>query len=158
MSEAPSPAPPVKKTSVPWWAWALIALGVCVPMCGIGAAVAVPSFVRYQGRAKQAEAKINLRGIYSAQQMLQLEGEAPAPKTFAQLAFAPEAQRYAYYLAGEVRTAPGASAPALPADIGKALSSGEILAAAVANLDSDDTVDVWVVDARGTVSNPVDDL
>ena len=39
-----------------------------VPVIGILAAIAVPSFVKYQCRAKQSEAKSNLRALYVAQE------------------------------------------------------------------------------------------
>ncbi|MFO0724014.1 MAG: hypothetical protein U1E65_09545 [Myxococcota bacterium] len=46
---------------------AMIIPAAMVPVIGILAAIAVPNFVRYQLRSKEAEAKVNLRAILQSQ-------------------------------------------------------------------------------------------
>ena len=70
------------------------------PCIGVVSAIAIPNFIRFQSRAKQAECKMNLKSWYTAQKMYQVEHEAYEP-TLARVGFAPErGNRYAY-LAGE---------------------------------------------------------
>jgi type IV pilus assembly protein PilA len=45
----------------------LIELMIVVAIIGILAAIAIPNFIRFQARSKQAEAKTNLKAIYTAQ-------------------------------------------------------------------------------------------
>jgi len=47
----------------------LLELMVVVAILGILAAIAYPNFVRYVAKAKQAEAKTNLAGIYVTQRV-----------------------------------------------------------------------------------------
>ncbi|XXF80846.1 fimbrial protein [Myxococcaceae bacterium GXIMD 01537] len=64
------------------------------PCIGIGAAVAIPSFVRYEGRAKQAECKTNLKVWYTSQRVSQ----SGFFTSIAQVGFSPErGNRYAYF-------------------------------------------------------------
>ena len=46
----------------------LIELMIVVAIIGILAAIAIPNFSKFQARAKQSEAKANLKGIYTAKQ------------------------------------------------------------------------------------------
>lgn len=46
---------------------AIIIPGIMIPVVGILAAIAIPNFVRYQNRAKQAEVRITLRQLATAQ-------------------------------------------------------------------------------------------
>ena len=124
---------------------------VALFVVGVGAAIAIPNFIKFQARSKQAEARSNLRAL--SVQLEQAGGEVHA---FSDLRWSPgEKRRYTYFLAED----------ALPATLGgpHALPDEDELpegwrAAAVGNVDSDDTLDVWVVESDGTLSHPVDDL
>ena len=45
----------------------LIELMIVVAIIGILAAIAIPNFLRFQARSRQAEARVNLGGVYVAQ-------------------------------------------------------------------------------------------
>jgi len=45
----------------------LIELMIVVAIIGILAAIAIPNFLKYQAKSRQAEAKINLGGIFVAE-------------------------------------------------------------------------------------------
>lgn len=68
-------------------------VALACPCIGIGAAVAIPNFIRYQARAKQGECKANLHAWYTAQR----SQEHLSPKVKTQ-GFEPErGNRYAYF-------------------------------------------------------------
>lgn len=104
---------------------------LAVPVAGILAAIAIPSFVRYTQVAKMTEAKVNLRTLCTAEEAYFVRNNAylpagPAPsevpastqvdfpqdEAFAKLGFAPGKVRYQYRV--EVR-ANGDGAPAVHA-------------------------------------------
>ena len=45
----------------------LIELMIVVAIIGILAAIAIPNFMKYQAKAKQSEAKVNLGGVFSSE-------------------------------------------------------------------------------------------
>jgi|GEM_PF-2144791 len=53
--------PPAKKSLL--WLWILLGVGGAIVVLGILAAVAIPSFMSYQKKAKRSEADLNLRAI-----------------------------------------------------------------------------------------------
>lgn len=53
--------------------FSLIELMIVVAIIGILAAIAVPNFQRFQAKARQAEAKSSLAGIYTAEKAFQAE-------------------------------------------------------------------------------------
>ena len=73
---------------------------VSVAVAGVLAAVAVPNFLKFQCRAKQAEAKANLRALSGAQQAFEAAHGHPAA-TFEELGWRPlEPAAYTYCLQG----------------------------------------------------------
>ena len=76
----------------------LIEMMVVVAIIGILAAIAVPNYLRFQARAKQSEAKGNLKAIFIGERAR--FGEKDAFSAFVQdIGFAPErGNRYAYRL------------------------------------------------------------
>ena len=53
--------------------FSLIELMVVVAIIGILSAVAVPQFQKFQKKAKQAEAKMGLAAVYTAQKVFHIE-------------------------------------------------------------------------------------
>lgn len=59
-------------------AFTLIELMIVVAIIGILAAIAVPNFVKFQCRAKQSEAKGNLKALYVSQEAFRAESDTYA--------------------------------------------------------------------------------
>lgn len=80
----------------------LVELMIVVAIIGILAAIAVPNFIRFQARSKQAEAKTNLKAIFSGQKSVYADQDSYST-TMADLGFAPErGNRYSYDLGDSV--------------------------------------------------------
>jgi type IV pilus assembly protein PilA len=77
----------------------LLELMVCIAIIAILSSMSVPSFMRLQARAKQAEAMTNLRSLYSVEKSY-LQEFSVYSTNIALLGFQPErGNRYRYYLA-----------------------------------------------------------
>ena len=120
-------------------------------------ALAIPNFMKFQARAKQSEAKANLKALYTANRAYEAEQEKPASH-LADLGFSPEPhRRYAYFVLGEA-IQPDLGGPyELPAELAAAAEAPGVLGVAVSNLDSDATLDVWTVDQSGRPTALSDD-
>jgi type IV pilus assembly protein PilA len=103
----------------------LIELMIVVAIIGLLAALAIPNFLKFQARSKQAEARTNLKSSYTAEKSYygdkQMYLDVAGP-----IGFAPEsANRYSYFLgpgAAEVRAC--ALNPVCAAAAGTACSTG----------------------------------
>lgn len=74
----------------------LVELMIVVAIIGILAAIAIPNFIRFQARSKQAEAKNSLKAIFTGQKSRFAEKDRYAIKT-GEIGFAPErGNRYLY--------------------------------------------------------------
>lgn len=83
----------------------LVELMLVVAIIGILAAIAIPNFVRFQARAKQSEAKTNLKAIFTGQKSYYAERDAYTVET-GLIAFAPErGNRYRYDLGNTTASA-----------------------------------------------------
>jgi type IV pilus assembly protein PilA len=153
----------------------LVELMIVVAIIGILAAIAIPNFLKFQARAKQSEAKANLKAVFTAQKALFQEKDRFST-LISEVGFEPERNnRYAYFLdsAGtlEDRSASAIVAattysgvrvdvfkygtannmdvtavPALCAGSGTVGASGTVfVAAAAGNIDADGTVDAWSI-------------
>lgn len=133
-----------------------------VAVAGLLAAVAIPNYVKYGCKAKQAEAKAGLRSAFVAQLAFRAEHDRFAT-TFDELDFeSPPGSRYTFCMNGACSgcTAPGCRRPpvhqnpcltALPKANGMAIC-------AVADLDGDaDDFDVWTLDEGGLPEHAADD-
>ncbi len=146
----------------------LIELMIVVAIIGILAAIAIPNFLKYQAKSRQAEAKINLAGIYVAE--TSYFGEQARYGSFAEVGFAlmGSANRYTYRsgaggVAGGVNTGAagvdtinagvgGVQAQGIPAALN---SANGFTATASAQLDTDTVLDQWHVnDAKQFLQTP----
>jgi type IV pilus assembly protein PilA len=158
----------------------LIELMIVVAIIGILAAIAIPNFLRYQAKSRQSEAKTNLGAIFVAETAYFSEQNRYGSFNEVGYALAGTTNRYTYRspaalgvggssntngidrivcgLPATCTAAPDSDgAPAIPSN--SAIVIVGFTASAVANLDSDATVDGWSVnDVKGGLSaaNPDD--
>ena len=130
----------------------LIELMIVVAIIGILAAIAIPNFLKFQARAKQSEAKSNLKGIYTALRTYYAENTFYAPcgatGTSGFCGWAPDGgnQRYRYVLSAATSGALSSGC----ADPGTGItdsnsSTPTFTAGASANIDNDTACDVWTI-------------
>ncbi len=137
----------------------LIELMIVVAIIGILAALAIPSFLRYQAKSKQSEAKLNLSAIYTNQSSY--FGEAGIFGTFSVIGFEPKGtqrQLYTYRINGETLT--GMTTPntqGTPTAAGAGGSTG-FTSTAAGNIDSDTTPDQWSINDIKALVNGSDDV
>jgi type II secretory pathway pseudopilin PulG len=134
---------------------AVVAVPFVVAVIGILAAIAIPNFIRFQAKAKQAECRTSLRSIHLAQE--QSAGERGRySSSLEELGFrAPPNSRYAYFVGP---TPAGTAAAQL--DTAQAFSAGDAklytgvepgvaddayVAVCLAQLDPDQAIDAWSV-------------
>ncbi len=146
----------------------LIELMIVVAIIGILAAMAIPNFLKYQAKSRQAEAKINLAGIFVAE--TSYFGELARYGSFAEAGFAlaGSSNRYTYRsgaggVAGGGNTG-AAGTDTINAGVGgvqiegtpAALNSANgFTATAAAQLDTDTVMDQWHVnDAKRNLQTP----
>lgn len=112
----------------------LIELMIVVAIIGILAAIAVPNFLKFQCRAKQSEAKSNLKSIFVAQESWRAENDAYGT-TLLLIGWQPKGEaakiRYDYTNAGA-------------ADTFTATATGNAV-------DSELTGNVWTIDQTNTL-------
>jgi type IV pilus assembly protein PilA len=78
----------------------VVAVLLACPCVGVISAIAIPNFIRFQARSKQAECKANLKAWYASQKAHYAGAEAYEPD-IQKVGFMPErGNRYAYF-AGE---------------------------------------------------------
>jgi type IV pilus assembly protein PilA len=138
--------------------------GTTVAVVGIMAAIAIPNFVKFQARAKQTEAKSNLKAAFTAQRAY-LQEKDRWGRTFEEIGFVPEPGRLYTYCMGKqclpcdkegCKVAPAPSPCQGLTSVGKGPQEGFSICA-YGNLDSDDTWDVWVINQKGEPENPSND-
>ncbi|HBC47238.1 MAG TPA: dolichyl-phosphate-mannose--protein mannosyltransferase [candidate division Zixibacteria bacterium] len=125
----------------------LIELMIVVVIIGILAALAVPRFMKVASKSKQSEAKQLLKQIYTMQGayfglydtycLNGVQASTAAPFAFAQIhvdVMLPA--RYVYSMVSTQNT---------------------FTCTATANLDTDPTVDTWLITNTGTLVNTIDD-
>ena len=155
----------------------LIELMIVVAIIGVLAAVAIPNFLKFQARAKQAEARVNLKAMFTAEKAFFHEKDRFSTLV-GEIGFAPERNnRYAYLLTNNIapdnRTGAVAttspSAQGIQADVFKryrdttalptftcagtpsAIPGLTFVGAASGDIDSDSTLDLWSISSDGRV-------
>ncbi len=113
----------------------LIELMIVVAIIGILAAIAVPNFLKFQCRAKQSEAKANLKSIFVAQESWRAE-EDQYGATLVIIGWQPKGEaakiRYGYATTG----------------------GANFTATATGNaVDPELTGDIWTIDQTNTLDN-----
>ncbi len=145
---------------------AIVIGGALMLFVPVMAAIAIPNFMRFQARSKQAECKANLRSAWTAQRLL-LDGEERYSERPAELGLSFDGTRYAYFFGPEATfdgDAASAVRPTRPENLDADMAFRRIRAAGIAtgiegecpedcavtiacagNLDGDETLDVWSV-------------
>ena len=133
----------------------LIELMIVVAIIGILALIAIPNFMKFQAKAKQSEAKTNLKAFYTA-----AKANFAEYNTFAcaMCNWSPEkGNKYNYWLAASTTyNSQGNTVDngcAKPANSG-AQSASAFTAGAAANIDSDATCDEWLMDNSNNLRQP----
>jgi type IV pilus assembly protein PilA len=144
----------------------LIELMIVVAIIGILAAIAIPNFLRFQAKSKQAEAKTNLGGIFTAETSWFAENNRFADLD--QISWAPvgSSVRYKYTIAGAVDLGLAAidltaanwagATPGLTNDIPNSIYA--FTAGAAGNIDTDPVLDTWTMNEVRTLVNRTDDV
>ena len=142
----------------------LIELMIVVAIIGILAAIAIPNFMRFQAKSKQAEAKTNLGAIGTTAEAYRAEKDTYITDFYG-LGWAPQGNtRYAYFFsagtaAGFVTatTAPsGGCGFTKPANVGT--SATGFTSGASGDIDKDTTCDQWEDDDMRNLRNTVNDV
>jgi hypothetical protein len=138
--------------------------GATVPLIGVMSAIAIPNFLKFQGRAQQSEVQANLKAAYVSQKAFMAEKDRWG-RTFEEIGFSPEKGRKYTYCMGKQclpcdREGCKVSPPPSPCQgltaVGQSPEDG-FSVCGYANLDADETWDVWVVDQDGAPQHLSDD-
>ena len=144
----------------------LIELMIVVAIIGILAAIAIPNFLRFQAKSKQSEAKTNLGGIYIAEVAYQAEKDGYADLDI--VSWAPSGTpRYRYTIAGtgdkgnvaNVTFGSWGTANGVTPTPGFVNTTpNRFTAGAQGNIDTDATLDAWVMNDAKIQYNSLDDV
>ena len=152
----------------------LIELMIVVAIIGILAAIAIPNFIKFQARAKQSEAKANMRAMFTAEKSFYAANDRWSSLVL-EMGFMPERNnRYNYFAGGTIQDnratttgITGSTASAISADAFKGYATtstpttvcgGYTLTipqtstlaldwggVAMGNIDTDATWDIWTI-------------
>ena len=148
----------------------LIELMIVVAIIGILASIAIPNFLRFQGRARQAEAKTNLKAIFTSSKSAFVE---QGKLNCGFCSWQPEgSNRYTYRAhngTAELVVAGTQGGPVAGVDAATVDTEyGKFTANAMGNIDTDNFLDGWMINdgnvlcngslASGTCNNAQNDV
>ena len=158
----------------------LIELMIVVAIIGILAAIAIPNFIAYQAKSKQAEAKVSLGAIFTSAVAFQAESNPNtyAPQNIGQIGYQPSGQpRYSFWYSvdgGGTGVGPGTATPFIGApavvtgscNTGASPATGAAVAAtpigftagAIGNVDGDVACDEWHMNDVRSLTNGKNDV
>ena len=121
-------------------------------------AIAIPNFLKFQSKAKQSEAKLNLGSVYGNQ--IAYFGEYNKySETFDDLNWTPEGTtRYSYFVGDDVIQATIGGPYSMPSMAESFVNDDGFQIVAVGNIDNDDTLDVWIMNDSKNLTNIIDDV
>lgn len=146
--------------------FSLIELMIVIAIIGLLTMVAVPSFNRYLGKAKRAEAYVNLNALYAAERAYWAEHGTYSPH-LKQLGWQPqgyqgggaqEAFNYSYGFGSSSEGAGSFTGKLGASVIGGHASQDAFLAFACADIDGDGQLDILSIDQNGIIRIVQDDL
>jgi type IV pilus assembly protein PilA len=150
----------------------LIELMIVVAIIGILAAIAIPNFLRFQAKSKQAEAKTNLGAMGVAAETYRAEKDTYRASVWGDLSWTPVGTtRFAYYYTGSDGTPAQTSllvmggtpvtpaAPCIPADpTTGALAAFQFVGGASGQIDTDVYCDAWTYTEARVLTNTLNDV
>lgn len=136
----------------------LIELMIVVAIIGILAAIAIPNFMRFQAKSKQAEAKTNLGSIGTTAEAYRAEKDT-YNATWNDLGWQPQGTtKYGYGYNTAEYTGTNANISFDPESQATAAAATTFLATAEGNVDTDAGEDCWTYDQTRTLLNPTNDV
>jgi len=137
-----------------WWEW-LVLVAVVVLLT----VIAIPNFMKYTTRSKQVEAKRNLKAIYNMQVAYKANHGVYAD-SFDDLNYKIVTDKlFVYQLGmGDSRIGNDVGDKEMVETLQKYGSEHGYAAVAVGNLDSDATLDIWVINEKDELVNAVNDV
>jgi type IV pilus assembly protein PilA len=158
----------------------LIELMIVVAIIGILTAIALPNFLTYQAKSRQAEAKVGLSAIFTSAVAYRSESpyQSYAPATLSEIGWLPSGvTRYSFWYQDGVNVATGAgttisrfsgtSAATLPCNVTVAPAGGGLTVAASSsgftagangNIDGDASCDQWFINDQRIMQNTTNDV
>ena len=147
----------------------LIELMIVVAIIGILAAIAIPNFIAYQAKSKQAEAKVSLGAIFTSAVAYQAESNPQSylPATIDQIGYQPSGNpryRFWYYAGAASAPFPGTTGVAAPCNTTPSTTMAVLAsvtgftAGAKGNIDGDTTCDEWHMNDFRALTNDLNDV
>ena len=133
----------------------LVELMIVVAVIGILAAIAIPNFMKYQAKSKQAEAQTSLKSIYTVELSYFAEKDT-YHSDFNEIGWVAEAGRFTYDLGAGTTGKSPAVVCATP--VGGAVTLS-FTVQACGQVDGDATVDAWyITESNSAAMNQLNDV